>query len=68
VLEYNEDPTYLRDLLIYQLTVEAKQRVVSWRLLASIQAANGTIMFGWTTAIVMAVIHRMAIERVAEAA
>jgi hypothetical protein len=27
VLEYNEDPTYLRDLLIYQLTVEAKQRV-----------------------------------------
>ena len=27
VLEYNEDPTYLRNLLIYQLTVEAKQRV-----------------------------------------
>lgn len=27
VLEYNEDPTYLRDLLIYQLTVEAKRRV-----------------------------------------
>ena len=27
VLEYNEDPTYLRDLLIYQLTAEAKQRV-----------------------------------------
>lgn len=27
VLEYNEDPTYLRDLLIYQLTVEAKKRV-----------------------------------------
>jgi hypothetical protein len=27
VLEYNEDPTYLRDLLIYKLTVEAKQRV-----------------------------------------
>jgi hypothetical protein len=26
VLEYNEDPTYLRDLLIYQLTVEAKKR------------------------------------------
>ena len=32
----------------------------NWRLLGSIQAANGTIMFGWTTAIVMAVIHRMA--------
>jgi DNA-binding TFAR19-related protein (PDSD5 family) len=27
VLEYNEDPTYLRDLLIYQLTAEARQRV-----------------------------------------
>jgi hypothetical protein len=27
VLEYNEDPTYLRDLLIHQLTVEAKERV-----------------------------------------
>jgi hypothetical protein len=27
VLEYNEDPTYLRDLLVYQLTVEAKKRV-----------------------------------------
>jgi DNA-binding phage protein len=26
VLEYNEDPTYLRDLLIYQLTAEARQR------------------------------------------
>lgn len=27
VLEYNEDPTYLRDLLVYRLTVEAKRRV-----------------------------------------
>ena len=27
VLEYNEDPTYLRNLLIYQLTVEARHRV-----------------------------------------
>ena len=27
VLEYNADPTHLRDLLIYQLTVEAKKRV-----------------------------------------
>jgi hypothetical protein len=31
----------------------------SWRLLASLQAANGTIMFGWTTALVMAIIRRM---------
>lgn len=27
VLEYNEDPTYFRDLLVYKLTVEAKRRV-----------------------------------------
>ena len=27
VLEYNADPTYLRDLLIHQMTVEAKERV-----------------------------------------
>jgi len=27
VLEYNEDPTYLRDLLIYQLTVESRRRI-----------------------------------------
>ena len=26
VLEYNEDPTYLHDLLIYQLSAEAKRR------------------------------------------
>ncbi len=38
-----------------------------WRLLASFQAANGTIMFGWTTAIVMAVIHRIVAERTAVA-
>lgn len=31
----------------------------NWRLLASFEAANGTIMFGWTTAIVVAVLHRM---------
>jgi len=27
VLEYNEDPTYLRDLIVHQMTVEAAQRV-----------------------------------------
>lgn len=27
VLEYNEDPDYLRDLLLYKLTVEAQRRV-----------------------------------------
>ena len=39
-----------------------------WRLFASTQAANGTIMFGWTTAIMMAVIQRMATEHTAAAA
>ena len=27
VLEYNQDPTYLRDLLLYQLTLEAQRKV-----------------------------------------
>jgi len=27
VLEYNEDPDYLRDLMVYKLTIEAKKRV-----------------------------------------
>jgi hypothetical protein len=27
VLEYNEDPTYLRDLFLYKLTLEARKRV-----------------------------------------
>lgn len=29
VLEYNEDPTYLKDLLLYRLTLEAQKRVAS---------------------------------------
>jgi len=29
-----------------------------WRLLGSFEAANGIIMFGWTTAIVIAVVQR----------
>ena len=28
-----------------------------WRLLASFEAANGTIMFGWTTAIIVGLVH-----------
>jgi voltage-gated potassium channel Kch len=35
----------------------------SWRLLSAFQAANGTIMFGWTTAIVMTVLHRLVADR-----
>ncbi len=30
-----------------------------WRLLASFEAANGIIMFGWTTAIVVATVQRV---------
>jgi len=30
-----------------------------WRLLSSLQAANGIIMFGWTTAIVLATVQRI---------
>jgi voltage-gated potassium channel Kch len=30
-----------------------------WRLLAGFQAANGIIMFGVTTAIIVAVVHRI---------
>jgi hypothetical protein len=29
----------------------------SWRLLAAFEAANGSIMFGWTTALVVALLH-----------
>ena len=29
VLEYNQDPTYLRDLLLYRLTLEAQKRIAT---------------------------------------
>jgi hypothetical protein len=29
VLEYNHDPTYLRDLLLYRLTLEAQKRIAA---------------------------------------
>lgn len=32
VLEYNQDPGYLRDLLLYKLTLEAQKRVAGSRL------------------------------------
>lgn len=31
----------------------------NWRLLSSIEAVNGIIMFGWTTAIVLAAVQRI---------
>lgn len=34
-----------------------------WRLLASFQAANGIILFGWTTAIAFAVLRSIYISR-----
>jgi len=30
----------------------------SWRLLSAVQAANGIIMFGWTTALIIVAIRR----------
>ena len=32
VLEYNEDPSYLRDQLLYQLTLEAQKRLATSKL------------------------------------
>jgi hypothetical protein len=32
VLEYNQDPNYFRDLLLYKLTLEAQKRVAESRL------------------------------------
>ena len=32
VLEYNEDPTYLRDQLVYQLTIEAQKSLTASKL------------------------------------
>jgi hypothetical protein len=32
VLDYNQDPDYLRDLLLYKLTIEAQKRVEASRL------------------------------------
>ena len=34
----------------------------SWRLLASFQSVNGVIMFGWTTAIIVALVHRILVQ------
>ncbi|HWW84486.1 MAG TPA: helix-turn-helix transcriptional regulator [Vicinamibacterales bacterium] len=32
VLEYNQDPSYLRDVLLYRLTLEAQKRIAESRL------------------------------------
>ena len=35
----------------------------SWRILSSFEAANGIIMFGWTTALIVAFISRVLSQR-----
>lgn len=34
-----------------------------WRLLSAFEAANGTVMFGWSTSLVVAFIHRIVAHR-----
>ena len=34
----------------------------SWRLLASFQSVNGIIMFGWTTAVIVALVQRILVH------
>ena len=34
-----------------------------WRMLAAFQAATGILMFGWTTAIIVSVAHRVFLHR-----
>ena len=34
-----------------------------WRMLGAFQAANGILMFGWTTAIIVAVAQRVFLHR-----
>ena len=37
-----------------------------WRLLASFQAANGVIVFGWTTALIFAAVNRVYFSSLSE--
>ena len=34
-----------------------------WRILGAFQAANGILMFGWTTALIVAVVQRVFVRR-----
>ncbi len=38
----------------------------SWRVLSAIEAANGTIMFGWTTALIFWFVHRITVRDLPE--
>ena len=37
-----------------------------WRMLAALEAANGIMMFGWTTALIVAVFRRLLFDRAAD--
>jgi voltage-gated potassium channel Kch len=38
----------------------------SWRVLSAIEAANGTIMFGWTTALIFWFVQRITVRDLPE--
>lgn len=39
----------------------------AWRVLSAFEAANGIILFGWTTAIIVAAVQRVFVKREGEA-
>ncbi|MBT8468687.1 MAG: hypothetical protein HKN10_15505 [Myxococcales bacterium] len=43
-------------------TAAASTLSPDWRLLASFEAANGIIMFGWTTALIVAYVQRIVLH------
>ena len=58
-VDYGDHPTFLSPIYysVVTITTLGYGDVVltgQWRTLASIQAANGVIMFGWSTALLVA--------------
>jgi len=43
------------------VTIEGK-----WRVLSAIEAGNGILMFGWTTALLSGAVHRVYLEKAVE--
>ena len=58
VLDSLEEATYFSFVTFTTLGYGDVVLSDRWRLLSSLEAANGIIMFGWTTAVVMAVVQR----------
>ncbi|HYQ73005.1 MAG TPA: ion channel [Gammaproteobacteria bacterium] len=58
-LEHFEEAAYFSMVTFTTLGYGDIVLTDQWRLLASFEAANGIIMFGWTTAIVLAVVQRL---------